>query len=219
MGGHAARFRIIPFGLDMQRFNTGNIATRRELGLNEDDPVLGTVCRLVEPKKGLAVLLHAMAAIQKREGAPLCQLLIVGDGPARGMLQVLSERLGIASQVVFAGSRRDIPRVLPLLHAFVMPSLYEGFGIAILEAMAAGKPVIATSVGGIPEFVKNGETGLLVNPGDPGALADAMTRVLKEPDLARRMGDKGFEQARDNFGIATVARKHEQVYEACLAQI
>jgi glycosyltransferase involved in cell wall biosynthesis len=160
-----------------------------------------------------------MAAIQKREGAPLCQLLIVGDGPARGMLQVLSERLGIASQVVFAGSRRDIPRVLPLLHAFVMPSLYEGFGIAILEAMAAGKPVIATSVGGIPEFVKNGETGLLVNPGDPGALADAMTRVLKEPDLARRMGDKGFEQARDNFGIATVARKHEQVYEACLAQI
>jgi glycosyltransferase involved in cell wall biosynthesis len=217
MGGKAAQFKIIPFGVDMQRFNTGDIASRRELGLNESHPVLGTVCRLVEPKKGLSVLLRAMAEIQRREGTPLCQLLIVGDGPARGTLRVLSERLGVASQVVFVGSRRDIPRVLPLLHAFVMPSLYEGFGIAILEAMGAGKPVIATSVGGIPEFVKHGETGLLVQPGDPLALADAMVKVLKEPDLARRMGNKGHEQARDNFAIATVVRQHEQVYESCLA--
>lgn len=217
MGGDPSRFRIIPFGLDVRRFSTGEIAARRELGLNEGDPVLGTVCRLVEPKKGLSVLLRALAEIRRREGTPLCQLLIVGDGPARRMLRDLSERLGVAAWVKFAGSRRDIPRVLPLLDAFVMPSLYEGFGIAILEAMAAGKPVVATSVGGIPEFVKDGETGLLVKPGDAVALAEAMTKLLRDPDLARRMGSKGRDHAKDNFGIATVVRQHEEVYEACLA--
>lgn len=219
LDGTAARYTIIPFGLDMRQFDTEPLATRRELGLYEGGPVLGTVCRLVEPKKGLSVLLHAMAVLRRREGTPGCQLLIVGDGPAQARLLDLRERLGVAPWVVFAGPRRDIARVLSLVHAFVMPSLYEGFGIAILEAMAAGKPVIATSVGGIPEFVKDGETGLLVKPGDANALAEAMMKVLKEPEWAGRMGNEGREQVRDKFGIATVVRQHERVYEACLAGI
>ncbi|SLM46405.1 putative GDP-mannose-dependent alpha-(1-6)-phosphatidylinositol monomannoside mannosyltransferase [Nitrospira japonica] len=212
-----ARYTIIPFGLDPQQFNPSDAATRQELGLSQDLPVLGTVCRLVEPKKGLSILLQALAEMRRREGSPLCQILIVGDGPARDMLQTMSEHLGIASRVVFAGCRRDIPRVLPLLHGFVMPSLYEGFGIAILEAMASGKAVIATAVGGIPEFVKQGETGLLVEPGSPLALAEAMTTLLRDQESARRMGSRGRDFVRDNFGIATVVRRHEQVYDACLA--
>lgn len=212
-----ARYTIIPFGLDPQQFNASEAASRQELGLSEDLPVLGTVCRLVEPKKGLSVLLQALAEIRRREGAPLCQILIVGDGPARDMLQTMSERMGISPWVVLAGCRRDIPRVLPLLHGFVMPSLYEGFGIAILEAMASGKPVVATAVGGIPEFVKHGETGLLVEPGDPSALAEAMMRLLTERESALRMGSRGRDFVRAHFGIATVVRRHEQVYETCLA--
>ena len=217
IGGNPARYAIIPFGLDMQQFETESVATRRELGLREGGLILGTVCRLVEPKKGLSILLHAMAELKRYEGVPPYQLLIVGDGPARAMLEKLSARLGIDQWVVFAGSRRDIPRVLPLLHAFVLPSLYEGFGIAILEAMAAGKPVVATSVGGIPEFVKHDETGFLVPPGDAIALAGALMKVLQDPSRARQMGIKGQEQVKDKFAIATVVRQHEQVYEACLA--
>jgi len=212
-----ARYTIIPFGLDPQQFNPSGAAARQELGLRQDLPVLGTVCRLVEPKKGLSVLLQAMAEMRRREGSPLCQILIVGDGPARSMLQTMSERLGIAPWVVFAGCRRDIPRVLPLLHGFVMPSLYEGFGIAILEAMASGKPVVATTVGGIPEFVKHGETGWLVEPGNPLALAEAMTSLLTDQESARRMGGRARDFVREHFGIATVVRRHEQVYDACLA--
>lgn len=217
IGGGAARCVIIPFGLDMRQFNEDDVATRRELGLKEGDAVIGTVCRLVEPKKGLSVLLAAMANLKRLGGTPGCQLLIVGDGPARAMLQELSERFEIAPWVVFAGIRRDIPRVLPVMQAFVLPSLYEGFGISILEAMAVGRPVIATSVGGIPEFVRHDVTGLLVEPGNVTALAGAIKRVLENSEQACQMGLKGQEHVRGKYGIASVVRQHEQVYEACLA--
>jgi glycosyltransferase involved in cell wall biosynthesis len=217
LGGKADRCTIIPFGVDMQQFEGNIAATRQELGLLEGGFVIGTVCRLVEPKKGISVLLQAMAELKRRGGSPGCQLLIVGDGPSRSTLETLSEQLGLTPWVVFTGTRRDIPRVLPLLHAFVLPSLYEGFGIAILEAMAVGKPVIATTVGGIPEFVTPGETGILVEPGSAHALADAISTVLTRPDLAQRMGTKGRERVRERYGIATVVRQHEQIFEACLA--
>ena len=153
---------IIPFGVDAGQFAAGDAASKKELRLRDGGPIVGTVCRLVEPKKGLRVLLQAMAALNMGGNDPRCQLLIVGEGPARESLEALSRQLGLSDCTVFAGARRDIPRILPLLDLFVLPSLYEGFGIAILEAMAAGKPVVATAVGGIPEFVVPGETGLLV---------------------------------------------------------
>ena len=218
IGSSTARYAIIPFGVDMHQFSTNHVATRRELGLKEGGPVIGTVCRLVEPKKGLSVLLAAMANLKQLGDTPGCQLLIVGDGPARAMLQELSERLEIAPWVVFSGIRRDIPRVLPVMQAFVLPSLYEGFGISILEAMAAGRPVIATSVGGIPEFVTHDVTGLLVEPGHVTALAGAIKKVLGSPGQAGQMGIKGQERVREKYGIATVVRQHEQVYETCLAR-
>lgn len=217
IGGDTAQYAVIPFGIDMRQFNTDHIATRRELGLKEGGPVIGTVCRLVEPKKGLSVLLAAMADLKRLGGTPGCQLLIVGDGPARAMLQELCERLEIAPWVVFSGIRRDIPRVLPVMQAFVMPSLYEGFGISILEAMAVGRPVIAASVGGIPEFVTHDVTGLLVEPGNVTALVDAIKKVLENPEFARQMGIKGQAHVREKYGIAMVVQQHEQVYETCLA--
>jgi glycosyltransferase involved in cell wall biosynthesis len=217
IGGDAARYAVIPFGVDMRLFSTNNVATRRELGLKENGPIIGTVCRLVEPKKGLSVLLEAMADLKRFGGTPGCQLLIVGDGPARVMLQELCERLEIAPWVVFSGIRRDIPRVLPVMQAFVLPSLYEGFGISILEAMAVGRPVIATSVGGIPEFVTHDVTGLLVEPGNVTALSGAIKNVLVNSEHARQMGLRGQEHVRRKYGIASVVWQHEQVYEACLA--
>jgi len=218
IGGKIEHFTFIPFGVDIDQFEPAAAATRRELGLRDGQKVIGTVCRLVEPKKGLRILLQAMAVLAKRYGQPPCQLLLVGDGPSRHELELLREQLGLSSWVVFAGSRRDIPRVLHAVDAFVLPSLYEGFGIAILEAMAAGKPVIATSVGGIPEFVLSGETGLLVEPGNVEALADAIDRLLSHPQQARTMGAKGRIRAGERYHISTVVRQHEQVYTACLTQ-
>lgn len=217
IGGKIEHCTIIPFGVDLEHFDSAAAATRHELGLRDDGSVIGTVCRLVEPKKGLTILFRALAELTRRYGQPPCQLVIVGDGPARDELEALREQLGLSSWIVFTGSRRDIPRVLQALDAFVLPSLYEGFGIAILEAMAAGKPVIATTVGGIPEFVLSEETGLLVEPGNVQALADAITRLLSDPQQAEAMGAKGRVHARENYRISEIVRQHEQVYTACLA--
>lgn len=218
IGGKPAQYTIIPFGLDMRQFMTGNVTARRELGLKEGGLVIGTVCRLVEPKKGLRFLLEAVVQLEKEVDGPSCQVLIVGDGPAEEHLRVMAQQLGIASRVIFAGVRRDIPQLLPLLDAFVLPSLYEGFGIAILEAMAAGRPVVATTVGGIPEFVTHGETGILVKPGDATALARAIQTILANPEDACQMGLRGQRHVQENFEIATVVRRHEEIYEACLVE-
>jgi len=101
---------------------------------------------------------------------------------------------------------------------FVLPSLYEGFGIAILEAMAAGKPVVATSVGGIPEFVVEGENGFLVPPGDSVVLAAAIRHLLAQPERAKAMGRNGQELVRKHYSIESVVRQHEQLYETCGTQ-
>jgi glycosyltransferase involved in cell wall biosynthesis len=219
IGGRIEHCAIIPFGVDIDRFEHAATVTRRELGLQEGGKVIGTVCRLVEPKKGLRILLQAMAELARRHGRPPCQLVIIGDGPSRHELELQRDQLGLSSWVVFTGSRRDIPQVLQALDAFVLPSLYEGFGIAILEAMAAGKPVIATAVGGIPEFVLPGETGLLVEPGRVEVLADAIDRLMSHPQEAQAMGEKGRIRAREHHRISEIVRQHEQVYTDCLTHV
>ena len=218
IGGKIEHCTIIPFGVDIDQFEPIAAATRHELGLRDSPRVIGTVCRLVEPKKGLRFLLQAMAVLARKYGQPPCQLLIVGEGPSRQELELLRDQLKLSAWVVFTGARRDIPRVLHAVDAFVLPSLYEGFGIAILEAMAAGKPVIATAVGGIPEFVLSGETGLLIEPGNVQALADAIDQLLSHPQQAQTMGAKGRIRARESYQISTIVRQHEQIYTACLTR-
>lgn len=218
IGGEKEQFVVIPFGVETSRFGDAGMMAGEVLGLQKGLPVIGTVCRLVEPKKGLRFLLEAMAHLEREAAKPVCQLLIVGEGPAEEALRSLGEQLGIASRVVFSGMRRDIPRLLSLIDIFVLPSLYEGFGIAILEAMAAGKPVVATTVGGIPEFVVPGESGLLVQPGDSVALAAAIRQLLAQPERAKVMGRRGQEHVRKHYSIESVVRQHEQLYELCVAQ-
>lgn len=215
--GDETKFITIHNGVDVDRFNGQTALTKHDLGLHEDLPVIGTVCRLYEPTKGIAVLLEAVAKLTEQAASPCCQLLIVGEGPAFGKFRDLGVRLGIDRWVVFAGARRDIPRVLPLMEIFVLPSLYEGFGIAIIEAMAAGRPVIATAVGGIPEIVVHGETGLLVPPGDPIALAAAIRSLISDSKRALSFGARGRKRVHDKFSIEMVVRRHEELYERCFA--
>lgn len=218
VNGPAAKFSTIYNGVALEEFETPKAIKRAALGLRDGVPVVGTVARLDEPKKGLTVLLHALAELDGRPDAPDWHLLLVGDGPAREPLARLAARLGLARRVVFAGERRDVPSVLAAMDLFVCPSLYEGFGIAIVEAMAAGRPVVASAVGGVPEIVVNGETGLLVPGGDPGALADAIGALLAQPDRARVMGARGRERVRAEFSIETAVRRHQQLYELLSAR-
>jgi len=216
IGGGDKACAIIPFGVETARFledSNQSVGTPvRKI------PVVGTICRLVEPKKGLRYLLEAVAMLNRPDRDPVCELVIVGEGPAEGQLRSLSEQLGTASHVRFTGVRRDIPAMLAQMDMFVLPSLYEGFGIAILEAMAAAKPVVATTVGGIPEFLPAGHCGLLVPPGDAPALAQAIEQVLQQPEKARCMGRLGREHVREHYAIDAVVRQHERLYEQCLVE-
>lgn len=217
IGGPHERYQTIHNGVDCERFAGGMPLGRAEVGLRDGLPVIGTVCRLDGQVKGLPFLLEAVAQLNCASGSLPCQMLIVGDGPAHAELRGLSVKLGIAEQVVFMGARCDVERLLPLMDIFVLPSLAEGFGIAIVEAMAAARPVVATAVGGIPEIVVDGDTGLLVPPGDSVALAAAIERLLRDPAYARSLGERGRLRARQKFSIESAVRKHEELYEALLA--
>ena len=216
IGGESGKLLTIHNGVDLAQFAVRKGVSRAELGLRGDLPVVGTVCRLIEPKKGLAVLVKALARLKDRAGTPQCQVLIVGEGSAERVIRALCGELGVMQWVVFAGLRRDVPRILPSLDVFVMPSRYEGFGIGIVEAMAAGLPVVASAVGGIPEIVIHGETGLLVPPDDPGRLAEALRELTANPEKAKTMGQRGRQRAKALFSVEAMVKQHEDLYERLL---
>lgn len=219
VGGDPAQYHTIYNGVDLGRFSHATSMTRAECGLQPEGAVIGTVCRLVEPLKGVRYLLEATGKLLRNPALHRTQLLIVGDGPAYEQLDQYARELGISARVKFLGVRQDIERLLPLMDVFVLPSLYEGFGIAIVEAMASGCPVIATRVGGIPELVEHNRTGLLVRSGDVDELVVAMETVLLSQEDARRLALAGQEIARLKFSIEAAIQSHQNLYETLLAPI
>jgi glycosyltransferase involved in cell wall biosynthesis len=213
IGGEKGKSVVIHNGIDILRFEGKTSLSRADIGVCDGVPIIGTVCRLDEPVKGVTSLLQAFQLLLKMPGMGRARLLLVGDGPSRCKLEELANVLGIAKQLVFTGMRRDVEKILPLMDLFVLPSQYEGFGIAIVEAMAAARPVVATAVGGIPEIVIHGETGLLVSSGDVAELADAMCRMLTDPKTSAAYGSAGLRRAREQFSIATAVKRHEELYE------
>ncbi|MEA1926999.1 MAG: glycosyltransferase [Candidatus Auribacterota bacterium] len=198
--GNLDKIKVIYNGIDTTLFQPAEKinSLREELGLNQNDMVIGTIGHFA-PLKGYDDLIIAMPLIL--ESVPETRLLIVGEAiyPAyrdyQEKLRELIVRLDLFDKVIFAGQRDDLPAVLNTLDIFVLPSWSEGFGRANLEAMAAGKPVISTRVGGIPEVVLDGETGILVEPYDPDAIARAIIKLALDKDLKTRMGREGIERA------------------------
>jgi glycosyltransferase involved in cell wall biosynthesis len=182
--GRPERWHVIPSGVEIERYQRPSPLRRRDVGLPEDAFVVGCVARLV-PVKGIEDAIEATARLT--DLSPPVHLVLVGDGPQRPALERRVEERGLGGRVHFLGLRRDVPDLLPLFDLVVLPSRNEGMGRAIVEAQAAGVPVVATRVGGIPDLVAHGETGVLVPPADPAALATAIRSLAEDGGTWARM--------------------------------
>ena len=176
-------------------------------------PLVGFVGRLV-PEKGGALLMRA--AQQVLAVYPNAMFVLVGEGPAHQEWKALAGELGIGKQVVFAGVRDDMSEVYASFDIAVLPSLIEALPMCLLEAMAAGKPVIATRVGAVPRLVVDVQTGLLLEPGDLNALATAIIRLLGNPDLACQLGQNGRAHVAQHFSAEAMAKSYIGMYEQVL---
>ncbi len=185
---------------------------REELGLGES-LLIGVTGRL-RPEKGHRFLIEAFARVGPT--LPEARLLVVGDGSLAGELKALAEKLGLGERVVFTGFRRDIPRVLAALDLFVLPSISEGLGTAVLEAAAAGVPVIASDVGGVPDILGRQERGRLVPPGDAAALAEAILQWAADRAGARRRAEAAAAFVREHFSERALVEGTEAVYRRLL---
>jgi glycosyltransferase involved in cell wall biosynthesis len=207
---------FIPNAVDTSRFASGGDgkSVRKLLGLSETDFVVGTIGRLTK-QKGQSDLLNAFPAIVAKR--PDSKLVIVGDGELRSELEALAMSIGIFERVIFAGNRRDIPELLNAFDVFALPSLWEGQPMVLMEAMAAGKVIVASNVGDNGTLLGSGERGMLVDSGDVAGLADAIGRVATDPTGAAEFGTKAQSHALQAFSAASMVRRHEQVFSATLA--
>ncbi len=216
--------RRVYYGIDLGKFpvalaDTAARAIRRDLDVPADAPFLLCVARL-DPQKGHPVLLDAMSLLLQRD--PTARLVLVGAGQQAGddYVAALHRRAAapdLDGKVIFAGERTDVPRLMAACDVFVMASLWEGFGLVFLEAMAAGKPVVATRVSAVPEVVIDGVTGLLVPPEDPPALAGALHRLCDDAAERRRLGAAGYQRVREHFTADRMVDETIAVYREALA--
>jgi len=204
---------VIPNGIDLRNFKylPAKRQARAALGLPYELALIGTVARL-NPVKRLDVLLQALASVNG-----VCAV-IIGDGPERARLEALRKQLGLVERVRFVGQQSNVPEWLAAMDLFVLPSDWEGMSNALLEAMAVGLPVVATAVGGTPEVVVDGVTGLLVPPRDPEALAEAIIALLQDRERAEAMGRTGQERVERYFTVERMVQKTEALYEELIGE-
>jgi glycosyltransferase involved in cell wall biosynthesis len=198
------KVRLIHSGIDASRFTT---VPQREP--SELPPVIGCMA-VLEQRKGHRFLLEAMALLKARGVKVHC--LLAGEGPERETLERMTARLGLGGDVKFSGFIVDTPAFLADIDVFVLPSLHEGLGVAALEAMAAGKPVVASGVGGLADVIKDGITGLLIPPRNAQALSDAIAKLIGDRTLAGALGRRASIHVRKHFAVEQMAARNEAYY-------
>lgn len=214
----AGKLTCVPDAVDIDRFQPVNAASAardelaHELGFLAKHRLIGVVAQFI-PRKGHVDLLEAFASLPNVDDVTL---IFFGQGPLESELRAQAKSLGLAQRVFFAGFRDNMETLLPLLTLVVHPAHAEGMGVAVLEAQACGLPVIATRVGGIPEVINNEKTGLLVPPGDVGALAKALARLLKDPQTCRRLGAAGRARIEARFSTEAMVNGNLAVYARVL---
>jgi glycosyltransferase involved in cell wall biosynthesis len=201
------------FNISFPENTEKDLVLLKELNLPQDQLIIGTVRRLHPEKGGHHTLLKA-ALMVLRSFPNGVKFLIVGDGPLRSELVEFCRQVGIESNVIFTGFRRDVERFYSIMDIFVLPSTWEPFGNVLLEAMSFAKPVVATNVGGIPEVVVDEETGFVVPPEDPEALANKIMFLIKNKELCREMGLKGRNKVKEYFTPERLRDEVESVYES-----
>jgi len=211
------KFVAIYSGIDVERFRTykyDKAAEKQRLGIPADCMVLGTITRL-DPVKGNQYLLKALPAIVN--SFTRIKLVVVGDGSQKQALEGYVLQNNLSEKVIFLGVRDDIAAIVSTFDIFILPSLMEGMGKSLLEAQAMGIPVIATKVGGIPEVVKDGETGILVPARDAHAIAEAAIKLLQDETLRRKFSENAKEWVDYRFSIETMVKDISGLYEQLLS--
>lgn len=208
-GIRASKIALIYNGIDLRRFQP------RSSQPGAGSPVIGLVGRL-EPEKGHRCFLEAARILLLKHGD--CRFQIVGAGSLMQELQDQARKLGIAGRVEWLGLRDDIPELLAGMSVVAAPSLTEAFALSLVEAMSMGKPCVASSVGGIREILVDRENGLLVEPGNPGALADRFAWLLEHPDEARQIGEAAARTARERFDARTMTERLTRLYTECVRE-
>ncbi len=219
--GQGRRFKLVPEakmtliknGIDALEFQETEAfdKKKRELKwrLKLDPPVVGTVARL-HRQKGIVDLLAA--APQIHLGRPEAKIVVIGGGPQERELRKKAQKLGLERFFVMLGERRDARELLSLLDVFVLPSLWEGLPLVLLEAAAMGKPIVATDIDGVREIIRDGETGLLVPPKNPEKLSEAVLRLLQNSDLAHKLGQEARAAIPPAFSLSKMVNETEQLY-------
>ena len=203
------RLVLLPNGVQALSPGDGR-ALRGDLGIRRGDPVVGTVC-IIRSEKALDVLVGAAGRL--REHFPRLRLLIAGDGPDRARVEALTERAGLSDRIHMTGARTDVPDVLAAMDIAVICSDYEGSPRSVLEFMDAGKPIVATDVGGIPDIIEDGVHGVLVPPRDEAALAAALMGLLEDIDRGREMGARARDRCRRELSLDRTVESLQELYE------
>jgi len=208
---------LIPNGIDISRFEkvSDSIRTQKKEELHLGNGLtIGIIARLSDVK-GHSVLIRAMGQVVQE--IKTANLLIVGQGKLESDLKKLADDLGLSKNIHFFPVVNNTSEFLTLFDIFVMPSLQEGLGLSIMEAQAAGIPVIASNVGGIPSLIRNGETGILVTPSDVSALARAMIDLLNDPQKRKELSQRGYESIKKNFSADQMVEQTQNLYERLVA--
>jgi len=219
-GIHEKKILVIPNGIREGGMPTeeDRRRTRREVGITENATVVGVIGRLSE-EKGVRYLIESSEEILRESGD--VTFMIVGEGVQREVLEkqarkvcenVYGEGKEWKKRFVFTGFREDVSRLLSSMDILVLPSIVEGLPMALLEGMAAAKPVVATQVGAVPDVVKDGETGVLVAPQKPSALSEAIKKLLGDGELSQRMGRRGRERIIEEYSASRMAERYAEMY-------
>jgi glycosyltransferase involved in cell wall biosynthesis len=213
---HSGRITVVYNGVELDQYNQNMNASakiRHSLGITDDYPIIGTIGRLVY-QKGYSHFLQA--AKQVYEGKKYVRFVIVGHGPEEDNLKSMAKSLGISHVCTFAGLRRDIPELLSAFDVFVLSSVLEGLPRIVIEAMAMGRPIVATDIDGVREELEDGITGLLVPPESSDSLAKSIIDLLIDKDKSFQMGINARRAAEEKFGVDIMLKKVEKVYEELL---
>ena len=212
------KYVIIHSGVMLQQIMNTNIDVetgKKEFDIPQNSNVIGVVGRLV-PIKGHKYLVSAAKRIIKEFGNTV--FVFVGDGYLEARLQRQAESLGVRKNIIFAGWRNDVIKILGLFDVLVLPSLNEGMGKVLIEGMALGKPIVASSVGGIIDLVKNGDNGILVPPRDSDALAEAILKLIRNKNLTQELGKNGKSKVYPEYDTFVMIRQIEDLYERLLSK-